>query len=129
MKNTAGIVGPTSSIGGQAFDILERAVFGIFAQYLEFANTLSSILESGGQDFDPELNQFIQIAVSVRKWAQYKKQTLLDKGEDITYDHIIQEVLQKCIILLHTEYKPALTEIGISKIQSRLAPVLGKEPS
>jgi hypothetical protein len=120
LKIKAGVVGPTAQIGGTDLDKSERAIFAVYIAFFEISDTINRIFESQGS-LSPIIKYLIKQSCMIRVWAQQYKQKQIDSGNsDITYEDISNSVLIKCSILLHSEYKLALNELGVRNVMFNL---------
>ena len=124
MRKQAGVKGPAANIGGADMEQAERAVFGVYAVFFEFSETLGGLIENPKETGDSILKHLIYQAVQIRKWAQEQKQSLIDQGKDTDYFSISKEIVRRCTVLIHSEYKQAMNEIGVDSILIQLMPSL-----
>ena len=128
MKKEAGVTGPVANIGGLELAKAERALFSVFAVFFDFAHHLPQVFDDP-EDLDESLKFVIRQTCQMRKWAQQQKQKLMDNEEhkEISYVQIQADILQKCTLLLNSEHKKALQELGVSSIKVTPAgPLLAK---
>lgn len=120
LKEKAGVIGPTAQIGGAELDKSERAIFSVYIAFFEISDTINRIFESQGA-LSPIVKYLIKQSCMIRVWAQQYKQKQMDAGNtDINYGEISKSVLVKCSILLHSEYKLALNELGVRNVMFNL---------
>ena len=126
LKKKSGILGAGATIGGADLDQAERAVFAVYTAYFEVVDTMGKIFESPSEA-GPTVKVIIKQATQIRSWAQKYKQVLMDAGNaEITYKIINDTVVKKCAFLLGAEYKPALQELGVSKVMKNLMSNIAK---
>lgn len=123
LKKSDGSILHMSLIGGQEMEKAERALFAVYAAFFDFTNTLKSIINQP-KESDEMMNYIVQQCCNIRKWAQQKKQKLMDEMKEVSYSYIADEIVKKCAILLHSDYKTALNELGIRKRLITLLPNL-----
>lgn len=124
MKKDAGSVGPQLTVGGREMEQAERAVFAVYTTFFDFIDVLGNLIESPKQVNDTVLKSFIRQACQIRKWAQQQKQGLIDSDSEIDYSTISKEIVKRCVVLIHCEYKQALNELGIHRINVTSLPSL-----
>ena len=120
LKRRSGVVGPATNIGGSDLDMAERALFSVLIAYFELSETFAGMVN----DMD-EVGEMMKYLVkqsgNVRQWAQLQRQKRIDESNrDVSYVEISQGIVEKCVLLLHTEYKQTMAEIGIEKILESL---------
>ncbi|CAG9317539.1 unnamed protein product [Blepharisma stoltei] len=120
IKKKSGVVGPATNIGGSEMDQAERAVFAVYTAFFEMVDTVSKLFHNPS-DIGITLKNIVKQTNLIRGWAQKHKQLLMDKGNpDITYTDICLDIVKKCTILLGSEYKLSLNELGVSKVMRHL---------
>jgi hypothetical protein len=126
LKKKAGVTGAMTTIGGNDLNIVERAIFAVYISMFDIVDTVSKLFENPS-DLGPTLIYIIKHACKIRTWAQQRKQKLMDQGKkDMNYSILAKEIVDKCIILLHSDFRHALHELGIDKILSHLLPTVAK---
>ena len=120
LKEQAKIGGPLANIGGADIDQAERALFGVFLAFFELSSSFASLVDEAQEVGD--MFQFIlKQACQVRPWTQLQRQKLIEaSNQDVSYAQLSKDVVDKCVLLLHTDFKHALTDIGIEKVLQSL---------
>jgi len=119
LKRKAGLNGPQYNIGGEEVETAERAVFAVYCAFFELGEFLHHYIDNP-QDIGNTLRHMVKEATSVRKIVQALKQQQIDAGVEIDYAGVTAQVLSKCTILLNSEFKQALNQIGVNKVLSNL---------
>jgi hypothetical protein len=118
LKKQAGVVGPFASIGGAALDQSERAILCVYLYAFNQADHLANIMENP-ESADATTVKLVKTVSQIRKWAQDEKSRRYDAGEDsVTTEDINAELLQKCVLLLHSRVQRAVEEMQLTKIYS-----------
>jgi len=129
LKKKSGVFGPSANIGGSELDQAERAIFGVYCAFFEITDTVSKLMDSPG-DIGKTFKFIVKQSSLIRGWAQKQKQKLMDSGNpDINYTKIADDVVKKCSLLLNSEYKLALNELGTVKVMKNLLSSVSKVQS
>jgi hypothetical protein len=129
LKRRSGVIGPLTNLGGTDMDQPERALFCVLLAFFELSETFNTFVTEPG-DICEMLKYIIKQVNSLRQWAQLQRQKLIDAtGRDVPYTEIAQGVLGKCVLLLHTEFKQTMTEIGIEKVLESLVTSMKRSPT
>jgi len=115
LKEQAKVTGPVANLGGTELDQAERALLGVYVAFFEISNSFISVVEDPLEA--PEMILYmVKQANQVRAWAQQQRQKALEAGKEVSYSDLAKDIVQKCILLLHCDYKHALNDIGIDKV-------------
>ena len=125
MKQESGAIGPHSNIGGSELDQAERALFAVYSTLFGFSDYLNKLIEVP-EITNKNIKELIKQACLIRKWAQHRKQSLIDENKEIDYIKIAEEIVKKCVVLMNTENHLAFNELGLFKIQNSILPSLRK---
>lgn len=125
LKIEAGAVGPHYNIGGCELEQAERAVFAVYACLFGFADYLNLLIETKSVQ-DKLVKELIKQSCQIRKWAQHRKQSILDQNKEVVYSDISKEIIDKCILIINSEYLIGFNQLGIHKIQSLILPSFRK---
>ena len=121
LKKKAGVVGGSFAIGGAELDQAERSIFSVYSSFFEITETVKQIL-TGQLEAGATIKTITKESCQIRSWAQKHKQKLFDSGKtEVTYKSISDDIVKKCAILVGSDYKSALNQIGISKVMKNLA--------
>lgn len=120
IRKRSGASGPAFNIGGGEMDQAERAVFAVYTAFFEMSDTIHKLFQTPS-DIGATLKHIVKQTNLIRNWAQKQKQKLIDEGNpDITYTEIGQDIVKKCTILLGSEFKLSLNELGVNKVMRNL---------
>ena len=90
---------------------------------------MSAILDAP-KSIDASTSKIIKQAASIRRWAQEEKSKRIDAGEEgVTMQDIGQEIVKKCILLLHSRLRMAIDDMEIKSIYSGVGPGLKRAAS
>jgi len=124
LKRRSGVMGPLTTLGGTDMDQPERALFGVYLAFFELSETFAAFVTEPDEICDM-LKYMVKQVTALRQWGQLQRQTLIDAtGRDVPYTEIGRNVISKCVLLLHTEYKQTMAEIGIEKVLESLITAL-----
>ena len=112
------------TLGGEEMDQAERALFGLFLAYFELSMTFESLLQTP-QEIGDMLKLIIQQVCRIRTWAQQK----INAGTKSSFSDIAQDIVNKTILLLNTDYRTALVTVGVDKILAGLTSLVKKSAS
>lgn len=120
IKKRSGVFGGAASVGGKDMDKAERAIFAVYSAFFEMTDTIHRLLKQP-EDIGETIKYIVKQSSLIRSWAQQHKQKVMDQGNsEITYAEISNDIVKKCTLLLGTEYKVALNELGINKVMRNL---------
>jgi hypothetical protein len=125
LKKRAGVAGPHFNIGGEELEKAERAVFAVYVAFFKLESFLQNFL-SDPHDLGRTLRSMVKEANNIRKTAQLLKQKQLDLGKAVSYSQITAQLVEKCVLLLHSEHTQALNQLGVSKVLTDLLPELSR---
>lgn len=121
LKQVSGVKGPGSNIGGTDLNQAERAVFAVYVSLFEITDTVGKIflktLEIGSS-----IKYIVKQVCNIRQWAQKRKQILIDSGKIIGYADIGKDIVEKCALILNSEYRKGLINSGV---QTKLTEITG----
>ena len=113
LKQAAGIKGPATNIGGTEMNQAERAVFAVYISVFDITETVSKTF-ANTTNVSNSIKYLVKQSCNIRTWAQKRKQELIDSGKIVTYSDICTDVVEKCGLILHSEYRKGLLEAGVS---------------
>ena len=120
LKEQAKVAGPLANIGGAELDQAERAVFGVFLTFFELSSSFASLVDDA-QEVCSMFQFILKQACQIRPWAQLQRQRLIEASNaDVSYADLGKDVVDKCVLLLHTDFKHSLSAIGIEKVLQSL---------
>lgn len=125
IKQISGAVGPHYSIGGLDLEQAERTLFAVYSCFFGFSDYLPKLVEVPSV-INKNIKELVKQACLIRKWAQHRKQSIIDENKEIDYNIISEEIISKCIILMHSEYHMTFNELGFFKIQTSILPSFRK---
>jgi hypothetical protein len=123
LKIEAGAVGPHYNIGGSELEQAERTVFAVYASLFGFADFLGLLIETK-KIHNKLIKELIKQACQIRKWAQHRKQAMLDENKEVDYSSISLEIVYKSVVILNSEHLIGFNQQGIYKIQRLILPSL-----
>ena len=123
LKLEAGAVGPHYNIGGSELEQAERTVFAVYAGLFGFSDYLGLLIETKVVNHKL-IKELIKQACQIRKWAQHRKQAMIDENKEVDYSSISHEIVYKSIIILNSEHLIGFNQIGIYKIHNLILPSL-----
>jgi hypothetical protein len=128
LKKKAGVSGPHFNIGGDELEAAERGVFAVYVAFFELSDFLQNYLNNP-TDIGKTLRFMVKEANNIRKTAQLLRQQQIDSGKETNYTQVTAQLVEKCVVLLNSEYKQALNELGVNKVLANLLPGLNRAQS
>ena len=120
LKKKSSTAGGAMNIGGTELDQAERTIFAVFTTFFEIVDTMAVIF-TNVNEAGSTVKLFVKESCNIRIWAQKKKQQMIDGGiEDASYKQINDEIVKKCTILLGSQYKSCLQELGVTTVLVKL---------
>lgn len=124
LKRQAKVADPLSSLGGADMEQAERALFAVFAAFFDISQQLSGLLESP-QGVGEMVKCMIKETCSIRQWAQiHRLKVINETNAELTYAALGQNIVSKCVLLLNTDYKQTMAEVGVDKAVESLKAAL-----
>ncbi|OMJ88244.1 hypothetical protein SteCoe_9826 [Stentor coeruleus] len=112
LKQASGVKGPASNIGGNELNQAERAIFAVFATVFDITDTINSLFLRTAQ-VGNSIKHIVKQSTNIRNWAQKRKQELIDAGKVIGYTEIGKDIVEKCTLILNSEFRKGLQEAGV----------------
>lgn len=119
LKQEAGALGPHYNIGGTELEQAERTLFVVYANLFGFSDYLSILIDTRTIPHNI-IKELIRQSCAIRKWAQHRKQGMIDENKEVDYNTISTEIVSKCIIILNSEHHISFNQLGIYKIQQSI---------
>ena len=127
-KKSSDIVGPMAKLGGSDLDQAERALLAVYVFAFDETEQLSYLLDNP-TTISSAMCKLVKQVSTIRKWTQEEKQRRLDSGdEEVTAASIGNEIVKKCVLLLHSHLQRAISEMEIKSIFTS-APTLKRSAS
>ena len=115
MKKAAGLVGPAANFGGDKLDQAERSVFCVYASLFQITEVVGDLLDRPDH-IDDSIKRVLKTTNQIRRWAQQDNQRRIDNGEESNMELIGQEIVKKCVILLHSQLQTAMNQMGVKQV-------------
>ena len=112
LKQVSGVKGPSSNIGGSEMNQAERAIFAVYISLFGVTETVSKIFQKTGV-VGNSIKYIVKQSCNIRTWAQKRKQELIDSGKIVTYSDISVDIVEKCGLILYSEFRKGLLEAGV----------------
>ena len=100
----------------------------MYCSVFGFAEYIGNLIETPNI-ISKHIKELVKQACSIPKWAQHRKQLMIDQNTDVDYSKISEEIIGKCAIILHSEYHIAFTELGYMKLQNFILPLFRESAS
>lgn len=115
LKRQAKVSDPVASMGDAHLDQAERALFSVFAAFFDIAELLSALLERP-REIGEMLKYLVKETCGIRQWAQiHRLKVINETNTELSYEVLGRNIVSKCVLLLNTDYKQTMAEMGIDK--------------
>lgn len=115
LKRQAKVSDPVTSLGGTHLDQAERALFAVFMAFFDISENFSALLERP-REIGEMVKYLIKETCGIRQWAQiHRLKVINDTNSELTHTALGQNIVSKCVLLLNTDYKQTMAEVGVDK--------------